>query len=77
MEVLVLNHNKKLHIPFSKCYQRSNDRIDYEDMCNMNILNEPEILENLRQRYVINKIYTKIGPTLIALNPYKSIDSLY
>ena len=43
----------------------------------MNILNEPEILHNLKQRYALNKIYTKIGPTLIALNPYKSIESLY
>jgi myosin-5 len=43
----------------------------------MNILNEPEILANLKHRYAINKIYTKIGPTLIALNPYKAIDTLY
>lgn len=43
----------------------------------MNILNEPEILNNLKHRYMLNKIYTKIGPTLIALNPYKTIESLY
>lgn len=46
-------------------------------MCNMNILNEPEILFNLKRRYTVNKIYTKIGPTLIAMNPYKSLESLY
>lgn len=46
-------------------------------MCSMNILNEPEILSNLKYRYTLNKIYTKIGPTLIAVNPYKSIETLY
>ena len=62
---------------FSNCYPRSASQEDYDDMCNMNILNEPEILTNLKGRYRLNKIYTKIGPTLIAINPYKVIDSLY
>ena len=40
-------------------------------MCEMDILNEPEILNNLVQRYKNDKIFTMIGPTLIIINPYR------
>lgn len=40
----------------------------------MNILNEPEILRNLIDRYRKDDIFTYIGPTLIVVNPYKLID---
>lgn len=46
-------------------------------MCNMDVLNEPEILSNIKRRYAQDKIFTKIGPTLIVVNPYKVIDSLF
>lgn len=42
----------------------------------MPILNEPEILNNIRNRYTDSNIYTRIGPTLIVINPYKSISLL-
>lgn len=40
-------------------------------MCHMNILNEPEVLSNLIERYKKDLIFTYIGPTLIVINPYK------
>jgi myosin heavy subunit len=40
-------------------------------MCEMNVLNEPEVLANLIRRYRNENIFTSIGPTLIALNPYR------
>jgi myosin heavy subunit len=40
----------------------------------MNILNEPEILRNLIDRYKKDEIFTYIGPTLIVINPYKLIE---
>jgi myosin heavy subunit len=46
-------------------------------MCSMDVLNEPEILSNIRRRYSSDKIFTKIGPTLIVVNPYKTIDALF
>lgn len=49
----------------------------WEDMVTMNILNEPEILNNIWTRFEKDKIYTYIGPTLIAMNPYKNIEYLY
>lgn len=39
----------------------------------MEQLNEAEILYNLKHRYVSDKIFTYIGPTLMAMNPYKAI----
>ena len=46
-------------------------------MVNMDILNEPELLSNLKTRFNQNKIYTYVGPTLLAVNPFKAIDMLY
>lgn len=46
-------------------------------MVNMDLLNEAELLQNLRKRYIMNKIYTYVGPTLLAVNPFKSVESLY
>jgi myosin heavy subunit len=48
----------------------------YEDMVDMPILNEPEILHNLKVRFTLKRIYTRIGPTLIILNPYEEIQLL-
>jgi myosin heavy subunit len=43
-------------------------------MVNMQILNESEILYNIRIRYEMDNIFTYIGPTLIVINPYKKIE---
>lgn len=40
-------------------------------MCEMDVLNEPEVLANLVRRYNNEHIFTSIGHTLIALNPYQ------
>jgi myosin heavy subunit len=42
----------------------------YDDMCNMDILNEPEVLSNIIGRYRNDTIFTFIGPTLVVINPY-------
>lgn len=45
------------------------------DLAKMNILNEPEIIQALKCRYVQhNKIYTYIGSTLISLNPFSKLN---
>ena len=49
----------------------------YDDMCNMDILNEPEILSNLVQRYKSDQIFTLIGPTLIIVNPYRVLPQYF
>ena len=47
-------------------------------MVSMNILNEAEIISNIQLRYQKHQlIFTYIGPTLLVINPYKKIDSLF
>ena len=49
----------------------------WNDMVTMNVLNEPEIVANVKLRYMKDLIFTFIGPTLIVMNPYKKIDALF
>lgn len=49
----------------------------YNDLVEIQILNEPEILSNLQVRYNNNNIFTYIGPTLIVINPYKEIKGVF
>jgi myosin heavy subunit len=46
-------------------------------MCDMNVLNEPEVLNNILRRYRKDEIFTSIGPTLIVVNPYRTIERLF
>ena len=46
-------------------------------MVKMDVLNEPEIYNNLLSRYNNDNIYTYISQTLIMINPYKSIHKIY
>ena len=40
-------------------------------------LNEATLLNNIRQRYLKDKIYTYVANILIAINPYSVIRDLY
>lgn len=42
-------------------------------MTDMSKLNEAQILNNIKLRYKRDEIFTYIGPTLIAMNPYKKL----
>jgi len=46
-------------------------------MCDMECLNEAELLENLRKRYEAQDFFTYIGPTLLVINPYCLVKRLY
>ncbi|KAM9461335.1 unconventional myosin-IXb isoform 4-T5 [Clarias gariepinus] len=46
-------------------------REDFNDLCNLPILNEDTILANLRSRFQNKKIYTYAGSILVAINPFK------
>mmetsp|Transcript_18537 Transcript_18537/g.55885 ORF Transcript_18537/g.55885 Transcript_18537/m.55885 type:complete len:757 (+) Transcript_18537:318-2588(+) len=47
------------------------------DLTGLSYLNEPSILNNLRQRYDNDLIYSHAGPVLIAVNPFKGVQKLY
>jgi len=40
-------------------------------------LNEAEIMNNIALRYSQDNIFTYIGPTLIIINPYKSLENTF
>lgn len=48
-----------------------------KDHCNLDVLNAATLVENTRDRFVHDKIYTYISQLLIAVNPFKLIDGLY
>lgn len=52
-------------------------RTIYDDLTEAVDISEASILWNMRKKYDENKIYSSIGPILIALNPYCYIDALY
>jgi myosin-5 len=45
-----------------------------EDLIQLSYLNEPSVLYNLRVRYLQDVIYSKAGPVLIAVNPFKNVE---
>ncbi|XP_052457119.1 unconventional myosin-IXAa isoform X1 [Carassius gibelio] len=44
---------------------------DFDDLCNLPDLNEKTLLDNLRNRFKQEKIYTYVGSILIVINPFK------
>jgi hypothetical protein len=59
-----------------ECIKLRDDAMDassMNDMTYLSYLNEPEMMECLRRRYCHNKIYTNIGPILVAINPFQSL----
>ena len=53
------------------------ERVLFEDMVDMECLNDAELCENLRIRYEKDEIFTYVGVTLLVVNPYRKIDKLY
>ncbi|KAL1206546.1 Myosin-2 [Cardamine amara subsp. amara] len=45
-----------------------------EDLIQLSYLNEPSVLYNLCVRYSQDVIYSKAGPVLIAVNPFKNVE---
>lgn len=44
-----------------------------DDLIQLSYLNEPSVLSNLQYRYSRDLIYSKAGPVLIAINPFKDV----
>lgn len=62
-----------------KIFQRGDDNEEsIEDMVNIEYLNDAELLENIKKRFLLqNSIFTYVGPTLLIINPYCYIDELF
>ncbi|XP_059661565.1 myosin-2-like [Cornus florida] len=44
-----------------------------DNLIQLSYLNEPSVIHNLQYRYSHDKIYSKAGPVLIAINPFKDV----
>ncbi|XP_026680288.1 myosin heavy chain 95F [Diaphorina citri] len=53
------------------------DSKDVDDNCSLMYLNEATLLNNIKNRYNKDKIYTYVANILIAVNPYFEIKQLY
>lgn len=45
------------------------------DMVDIDELNHATLMHNLQVRYSKDEIYTYVGPIILAMNPFKSLDS--
>lgn len=77
-EVQPFGNNAKICCQLDEIFPacESND-IDHDDCCELMFLNEATLLDNVRNRYFKDKIYTYVANILIAVNPYKEIKDLY
>lgn len=74
-KIKLLNSDELIEVD-AKDLQKSNpSRFDgYDDMASLTYLNEPSVLNNLKIRYLDDKIYTYSGLFLVTVNPYKTIN---
>jgi myosin heavy subunit len=75
----ILNYNnEEIVTDYSMIFPLNpQDSEGFEDMVNMEFLNEAELLHNVKMRFEKNKIFTYVGPTLLAINPYMQIKELF
>lgn len=65
-------------VPISKCLKFINEiNIDINDMAQAEDINDIDLLNNLKNRFFRDEIFTNVGSTLIIVNPYKNIPYLY
>ena len=55
------------------CIRSSEEGIDVHDLCTLTHLHQPAILSTLRERFEGERIYTYVGPILLALNPFREL----
>ena len=47
--------------------------IDIDDMLNVEDINQMDLFNNLKNRFLKSVIFTNVGQTLIIVNPYKDV----
>ncbi|KAL0722905.1 hypothetical protein Bca4012_037504 [Brassica carinata] len=72
--VLKLPEGNVLKVPSETLVPANPDILDgVDDLMQLSYLNEPSVLFNLEYRYNQDMIYTKAGPVLVAVNPFKEV----
>ncbi|KAH9618563.1 hypothetical protein KSS87_006331 [Heliosperma pusillum] len=69
-----LASEKVVKVPTTELLPANPDILEgVDDLIQLSYLNEPSVVCNLHYRYSRDQIYTKAGPVLIAINPFKSV----
>ncbi|CAN0909026.1 VIII-1 [Linum grandiflorum] len=72
--VITTSDGKVLTVKSESLVPANPDILDgVDDLMQLSYLNEPSVLYNLQYRYNQDMIYTKAGPVLIAINPFKKV----
>ncbi|KAL5825982.1 hypothetical protein ACOSQ3_017817 [Xanthoceras sorbifolium] len=72
--VISLPEGKVLKVKSESLVPANPDILDgVDDLMQLSYLNEPSVLYNIQYRYKQDKIYTKAGPVLVAINPFKKV----
>ena len=66
------NEQNEEDISPDRIHQRLSEHGIVSDLAEIPLLNDAELLKHLEIRYIRDMIYCYCGPTLIAINPYKS-----
>ncbi|CAK9315114.1 unnamed protein product [Citrullus colocynthis] len=73
--VVSLTDGKVLKVKAESLIPANPDILDgVDDLMQLSYLNEPSVLYDLEYRYNQDIIYTKAGPVLVAINPFKKVD---
>ncbi|KAA0034077.1 myosin-1-like [Cucumis melo var. makuwa] len=73
--VVSLTDGKVLKVKAENLIPANPDILDgVDDLMQLSYLNEPSVLYDLEYRYNQDVIYTKAGPVLVAINPFKKVD---
>ncbi|KAG2707922.1 hypothetical protein I3843_05G152800 [Carya illinoinensis] len=72
--VVSMSDGRVLNVKTESLVQANPDILDgVDDLMQLSYLNEPSVLYNLQYRYNRDIIYTKAGPVLVAINPFKKV----
>ncbi|KAM3705761.1 hypothetical protein ACB098_03G102900 [Castanea mollissima] len=72
--IISLPDGKVLNVKTESLIPANPDILDgVDDLMQLSYLNEPSVLYNLQYRYNQDMIYTKAGPVLVAINPFKKV----
>ncbi|KAJ4972925.1 hypothetical protein NE237_006099 [Protea cynaroides] len=72
--VISLPDGRVLNVNAESLLHANPDILDgVDDLMQLSYLNEPSVLYNLQYRYSQDMIYTKAGPVLVAINPFKEV----
>ncbi|KAJ6827617.1 myosin-1-like [Iris pallida] len=72
--VVSLPEGKVLKLKTESLLPANPDILDgVDDLMQLSYLHEPSVLYNLQYRYSQDMIYTKAGPVLVAINPFKEV----